>query len=61
MATDPVVVTGSTSFAVLLFHLVAWMQHFSLLSESLQVSVVLMDRQWKVCESLMRLMSSELE
>lgn len=43
LATDPVVLPASTSPAVLLFHLVAWMQHLFLLSESVQISVVLMD------------------
>lgn len=43
LATDPVVLPASTSLAVLLFHLVAWMQHLFLLSESVQISIVLMD------------------
>lgn len=43
LATDPVVLPASASLAVLLFHLVAWMQHLFLPSDSVQISVVLMD------------------
>lgn len=45
LATDLVVLPASTSLAVLLFHLVAWMQHLFHLSESVQISVVVMDRE----------------
>jgi len=38
----PAVLPASTSLAVLLFHLVAWMQHHFLLAESAQIPVVLM-------------------
>lgn len=45
-ATDPVVLPASTSLAVLPFHLVAWMYHLLLLSESLQIVVLVAGEEY---------------